>query len=240
MILFLLVAAASALSPQECLHQLQHFSLEKDCFNLLLSKFLGYSLVGASLMLKFPQILKIYHNSSVTGISLTSFYVETLGFSIMAAYGFHNGQPFSTFGEHALISVQCVIQVLLFWNIGKVGFTERATVGVMFLSLWVVPLFGDLMPEVFWKYVPIYTTLMNLVVKISQIRVIFETGSTGNLSFITNLLNFLGVLSRIFTTLTELNDPMLLTSYMVGAILNAIIMAQFAFYWNAVSPKKAN
>ena len=186
-------------------------------------------------MLKFPQILKIYQKSSVEGISLTSFYFETLGFSIMAAYAIHNGQPFSTYGEHAIISVQCVIQVLLFWSIKKVDIGEMIKIGGGSLIFWFIPLFGNLMPEPFWMYVPAYCIAMNLVVKISQIKTTYNNGSTGNLSFITNLMNLFGTLSRIFTTFTELNDPMLLLSYMIGASLNSFIFMQFMFYWNVRS-----
>ena len=70
------------------------------------------------------------------------------------------------------------------------------------------------------------------MVKVSQINVIYKNGSTGNLSFITNLINVFGTLSRIFTTFTELNDYMLLLNYSTGAILNIIIILQFIYYWN--------
>ena len=121
MLFLLVLSQAMALDPIECLAKLQAFDFDKPCLTLLTSKFLGYSLVIASLMLKFPQILKIVHNSSVAGISLTSFYFETLGFSIMAAYSIRNQQPISTYGEHASISIQCLIQVLCYWNYGKVS-----------------------------------------------------------------------------------------------------------------------
>lgn len=238
MLVWLLLGIVSGLSPQDCVLQLKNFEIDKACFNLLLSKFLGYSLVTASLILKFPQILKIYHNNSVSGISLTSFYIETLGFSIMAAYSIHNGQPISTYGEHAIISIQCVIQVILFWFIGKVKTTEKVIVGLGFTFFWVIPLFGELVPESFWTYVPIYVLLMNIVVKFSQIAENFKNGSTGNLSFITNFMNFLGVLSRIFTTFTELNDKMLLFNYTAGALMNGVIMAQFIVYWNSQIPQE--
>jgi mannose-P-dolichol utilization defect 1 len=232
MLFFLLLAMTSALTPMECIDKLQRYDLDKACLSLLLSKCLGYALVCASVMLKFPQIFKIVKNSSVEGISLTAFYIETLGFSIMAAYSIRNQQPISTYGEHASISIQCIIQVLCFWFIGKVSNTHKLLAGSFFIFGWVIPLFGQLIPELVWEYVPIYCTAMNMVVKISQIKANYVNGSTGNLSFITNFLNFLGTLSRIFTTLTELNNPILLFNYLTGAMMNGVIMLQFAMYWN--------
>jgi mannose-P-dolichol utilization defect 1 len=229
-----LIGVSLALTPEECILKLSDYTLDKPCASLLLSKVLGYGLVAASLLLKFPQILKIYSNSSVKGISLTSFYFELLGFSVMAAYAIHNKQPFSTYGEHAIITVQCIIQVLLFWSIGKIDFSHKVKIAPLFIFGWFLPLYGygDLVPEAFWIYVPVYCLLMNLVVKLSQIHINYSNGSTGNLSFITCTMNLLGTLSRIFTTLTELNDPFLLFNYSVGVVLNGIIVIQFLIYWN--------
>ncbi len=47
----------------------------------------------------------------------------------------------------------------------------------------------------------------------------------------------LGSLSRIFTTLQEVDDPLILYSFVAGFALNAVIAAQMAYYWNAPSPK---
>lgn len=232
MLFFVLLGLVSSISPDECFHRLLNYDIDKPCFNLLLSKVLGYSFICTSSILKLPQILKIYKNSSVQGISLTSFYFETLAFSILAAYAIHNGQPFSTYGENATITIQCLIQVILYWIISKKNPKHISTVSIGFIGLWFIPLFGNLMPEPFWQYVPVYCMMMNTIVKLSQIRTNYANGSTGNLSFITTFLNFYGTLSRVFTTFTELNDPLLLLSYAWGVFLNSILIFQFTVYWN--------
>ena len=110
----LLIGLVSAVNVQQCLNDLSEYSLSRVCFNILLSKLLGYALVVTSFILKFPQILKLYKNYSVEGISLSAFYIEALGFTILSAYSLHNNQPFSTYGEQIVISIQCIIQVLLY------------------------------------------------------------------------------------------------------------------------------
>ncbi|OMJ79486.1 hypothetical protein SteCoe_20496 [Stentor coeruleus] len=232
MLVFFLLSLTQALSPEECISNLSNYEIDQQCLSLLLSKSLGYSIVGASLMLKFPQILKIYKNSSVSGISLTSFYFEVLGFSIMAAYGLHRQQPFSTYGEYAIISIQCIIQVILYWALGGVSRKHIITISNSFMFLWFIPLFGNILPEFFWNYVPIYGIGMNSIVKISQIFANYNNGSTGNLSFITNFMNLAGTIARIFTTFAELSDTLLLLNYSWGALLNFIIIIQFVVYWN--------
>jgi len=47
----------------------------------------------------------------------------------------------------------------------------------------------------------------------------------------------LGSLSRIFTTLQEVPDKLILYGFIAGFTLNAIIAAQMVYYWN--SPKSS-
>jgi mannose-P-dolichol utilization defect 1 len=52
------------------------------------------------------------------------------------------------------------------------------------------------------------------------------------------VFNYLaGSLSRIYTTLQEVPDPLILYSFVAGFILNAVLAAQMVYYWNADSSK---
>ena len=52
------------------------------------------------------------------------------------------------------------------------------------------------------------------------------------------MFNFLfGSLSRIFTTLQEVNDPLILYGYVAGFALNLVLALQVIYYWN--TPAKA-
>lgn len=42
-----------------------------------------------------------------------------------------------------------------------------------------------------------------------------------------------GSLSRIFTTLQEVDDRMILWQYLVGFVLNAMLAAQMVYYWRS-------
>jgi mannose-P-dolichol utilization defect protein 1 len=44
-------------------------------------------------------------------------------------------------------------------------------------------------------------------------------------------------LSRIFTTLQEVDDKLILYGFVSGFVLNAILALQMIFYWNAPSEK---
>lgn len=54
----------------------------------------------------------------------------------------------------------------------------------------------------------------------------------------TQVFNYLfGSLSRIFTTLQEVDDKLILYGFIAGFILNAILAAQMVYYWNAPTVK---
>jgi mannose-P-dolichol utilization defect protein 1 len=59
----------------------------------------------------------------------------------------------------------------------------------------------------------------------------------------TQVFNYLaGSLSRIFTTLQEVDDKLILYGFVAGFALNAVLAAQMVYYWNAaparVQPKE--
>lgn len=58
----------------------------------------------------------------------------------------------------------------------------------------------------------------------------FKNKSTGKLAFLTFLLNLLGSVARVFTTLQEVDDILILTSAITGVILNGIITLQILVY----------
>lgn len=53
------------------------------------------------------------------------------------------------------------------------------------------------------------------------------------------MFNFLiGSATRIFTTLQEVDDPLILYGFIAGFLLNAVLAAQMVYYWNAPKSKK--
>ncbi|PSN48014.1 Mannose-P-dolichol utilization defect 1 protein [Blattella germanica] len=65
----------------------------------------------------------------------------------------------------------------------------------------------------------------------------FKNGSTGQLSAVTCFMLFAGALARVFTTIQETGDNILLLTFICTTILNGIIAAQVLWYWNADKDK---
>ena len=69
----------------------------------------------------------------------------------------------------------------------------------------------------------------------------YRNQSTGQLSVVTVFMLFLGSAARIFTSIQETGDQMVIATYCVTAAANGLIVFQMLWYWNSKakgSPKK--
>ena len=71
----------------------------------------------------------------------------------------------------------------------------------------------------------------------------YRQSSTGQLSAVTIFLLTGGAAARIFTSIQETGDSMMILTYVVSTFVNCIIAAQVIYYWNSgkggASKKKA-
>ena len=68
-----------------------------------------------------------------------------------------------------------------------------------------------------------------------QVVTNYKNGSTGQLSAITCFLLFGGSIARIFTSLVETGDFIIIVTYCVSTVANGAIVAQLLWYWNVVN-----
>ena len=60
-----------------------------------------------------------------------------------------------------------------------------------------------------------------------------RNGSTGQLSVVTWLLLFVGAAARIFTSVQETGDTMMVLQYALSTLCNGTITFQIFYYWNS-------
>ncbi|KAM3555711.1 hypothetical protein MY1884_005454 [Beauveria asiatica] len=206
------------------------------CLKLGVSKGLGIGIIGASSIVKVPQILKLVSARSADGVSFLSYVLETSAYLITLAYNFRNGFPFSTYGETALILAQnVVISVLL------LSYSNRAALAAVFVAVLggaAGALFTDGVLDLkLLSYLQAGAGVLGVASKLPQILAIALQGGTGQLSAFTVFNYLAGSLSRIFTTLQEVDDKLILYGFISGFVLNAILAAQMIYYWNTPSEK---
>ncbi|RSL55814.1 hypothetical protein CEP54_009178 [Fusarium duplospermum] len=209
---------------------------DADCLKLAISKALGIGIIAASSIVKVPQILKLLNSKSAEGVSFLSYLLETTSYLISLAYNVRNGFPFSTFGETALIVGQNVIISVLVLNYS--GRASLAAVFIAALAGTVAALFAEnIVDSQVLSYLQAGAGVLGVASKLPQILTIFQQGGTGQLSAFAVFNYLAGSLSRIFTTLQEVDDKLILYGFVSGFILNAVLALQMIFYWNAPSEK---
>lgn len=77
---------------------------------------------------------------------------------------------------------------------------------------------------------------MSCVGQMVQAVANYKNGSTGQLSAVTVTMLFLGSMARIFTSIQETGDQIIILTYMVATVANGTLLFQIIYYWN-VKPK---
>ncbi|KAF9735261.1 hypothetical protein PMIN06_000655 [Paraphaeosphaeria minitans] len=209
-----------------------------ECLKLAISKGLGIGIIAASSIVKVPQLLKILNAQSAEGISFLAYLLESGSYLISLAYNVRHGFPFSTYGETALILVQNVVIASLVLKFGGKG--------VGSVGAWVAGLVAvgaalarpDIVDVKALGYLQAGAGVLSVASKLPQIWTVYQQGGTGQLSAFAVINYLLGSLSRIFTTLQEVPDPLILYNFIAGFVLNAILALQMLVYWNSPASKK--
>jgi mannose-P-dolichol utilization defect protein 1 len=145
-----------------------------DCVKLAVSKGLGIAIVGASSIVKIPQLIKLINSGSAEGISFTSYFLESSAYLISLVYNIRHGFPFSTYGETALILAQNVVI-----SCYVLSYTRRAS----WVTLWVAGLMlagawmwrKDLVPVKTMAWLQAFSGVLGVASKVPQIVTVSTT-----------------------------------------------------------------
>lgn len=58
----------------------------------------------------------------------------------------------------------------------------------------------------------------------------YRNGSTGQLSVISVFMQFAGCVARVFTSIQETGDSLIIVPYAVASFLNGVIFSQIIYY----------
>ncbi|KAF0756647.1 hypothetical protein AaE_004545 [Aphanomyces astaci] len=204
--------------------------LQVECGKAVVSKLLGYLIIVGSFILKLPQILKIVAAGNVAGLNPSSFYLEVITFQASVVYNVLRGYPISSWGESAVILIQNVILVLLLWYYSGATKSTQFVGVVAFVALGAGMFY---LPSEFDWVLPSAGIPLSVMARIPQILSNFKQGHTGQLAFLTLFLNFGGSAARLFTTLQETGDQVVLLGFAISMLLNGTLLAQIGLYWSA-------
>lgn len=225
------------LVPQPCFDKffIDFDFLNVPCMKVVISKGLGFAIILGSLIVKLPQIIKMLRAGSGEGISMTSVSCELLAISATWSYGYASQFPFSSYGESVFLALQTIIIAFL-----VLFYCGQKTMAMSYVVSYVAAMMFLLSPYVPFQLLSLLQTSNAFVVMVSkliQAYTNFTNKSTGQLSVITVYLIFLGAIARIFTSIQETGDNLVVFTYVVSTVCNGIIALQMILYWNADKPK---
>jgi uncharacterized protein with PQ loop repeat len=152
-----------------------------DCVKLAISKGLGIGIIGASSIVKIPQLLKLLNSQSADGLSFLSYLLESSSYLISLAYNVRRGFPFSTYGETALILVQNIAIASLVLKYSGRGVAVAGWIGglavagaALFNEQWVDAEKMSLLQAT--------AGVLGVASKVPQIFTVWSEGGTGQLS----------------------------------------------------------
>lgn len=207
------------------------------CLKYAFSKALGFGIVFGSAIIKVPQMVTIISKRSAKGLSLASYYLETYAYLIILAYNLRQHNPFSTYGEVVFIASQNVlITLMIFWYARPVADFSMVVWSLLgnltaFIGVFCLLLVPTWIP--LWLLSSLYavTIPMTLASKLPQIHANYINQSTGQLSVFAVLNYFAGTTARVFTTMTELDDSLMLAGNVLASLLNGVLVMQVYLYW---------
>ena len=188
-----------------------------------------------ALGVKLPQIIKIIKKGSTLGISFRAVVFETLMNCIMVGYNLYRKNPFSIYGENVFLGAQNIIVLALFFFYPNQKSFRSYIIWVLVLIVLAIPLLGQMVPGNIQEMSISFAIVIFIIARLEQIMENHRNKSTGNLAFLTTLLNFGGGIARSFTVLTEASgDMFLLASAAIPVLVNGYLFLQFLMYWSNV------
>lgn len=230
-------ALTTAIVPEPCYSRMfsgEH-ALDNECYRVILAKLFGYAIVFTSALVKLPQIYVIAAERSVEGLSLAAISLELLAITFFSSYPVYMGYPFSSWGEAALLLVQVYIiaTAVIYFRHGVALASTFASLYIVFIWL----LMGGRTPLVVLEVLQGFTMTTNTVSMAIVTYSNYLQQHTGQLSAVTTFLILAGAVVRIFTTIIETHDMILLLMSLTTALGNALIAAQLVYYWEATAKR---
>ncbi|PXF48483.1 Mannose-P-dolichol utilization defect 1 protein [Gracilariopsis chorda] len=205
---------------------------------IVLSTIVGVCVLIGSVLYKIPQIVRVLRRRSAAGISVLMYILETVGTTFSAVYCARRHIPFSTYGESVFIMVQNALILML------IVFFERlprvpAVCSALVYVLCLLCLYSSLVPMRIITVLQVCSIPILNLARVPQILLNLRSKSTGELAPITLGLQLLGNVARIFTTIAQVRDPLMLTAIAVATCFNTTLFAQW-FKYSRVLPTRVN
>ena len=167
--------------------------------------------------------------SELKRISDTSVALEALSYCINLSYNLKHGYPFRSYGEYSFMSAHSLCILCL----SKPSNAKTILLSSLYGSV-VYLCSSGIVPDNVLQILQGLSIFIFSGSKLAQQLKVINNKSTGNLSFTTVFLHFVGACLRIYTTFKEHNDKFVLLGFSASALLQFFLLILFLIY----PPKK--
>jgi mannose-P-dolichol utilization defect protein 1 len=152
-------------------------------------------------------------------------------------YAYRRQFPFSTYGENLFLSVQNILITLLIISYSRPrlasGKESRIPQLLASSAIGITAIYSLLIaPSTVLQGLQMMTVPLSILSKLPQISQNYKAQSTGQLSAVAVISQVAGCVARLFTTATEVQDPIVLAGFAVALVLNLVLGIQMWLYWD--------
>ena len=165
----------------------------------LVAQALGYLVGTGSLFLYTPIAIRVCRQRDASGLTLSTWWLKLISYTLTNVYSFANGYPISTYVETIIITVEAfVVLVLVAFYQRRLG-ANFACIGLSYVlaSTWGI----TAAPLQALELGQTFSTLTNTGALMPQLQLNARSRSAGGYSPLTAGLACAGCLIRVFTTI---------------------------------------
>ncbi|KAI9099883.1 hypothetical protein DFS34DRAFT_512396 [Phlyctochytrium arcticum] len=195
---------------------------------LILSRFLGSSILLLGSILKIPSLLPILRTRSTRGVPILPILLEIYGLTISIVFNIRASNPFTTWGETPCLLVADLLICAVHWQ-------RRPLIVLLPALVLYVHFFRVLSDPSRISESSIQLLLGSTVPAfmggtVVQILENYHAKHIGAISPATLSMGLFCGLGRMVTTLVEVDDPVAHLSAVVGAVLGVVLFWQMISY----------
>lgn len=192
------------------------------------SHVLGYFLIATMTLSQLPQIVKLLHKRSASGISVVSMLLMLQASSITVAYAIHKGFKVSAWGENIVLMLLNVVLMCLL-----LIYSNKLKTSISFLLVYICIMLVLLWPpfphQLLW---PLY--LLSLpaifVSRVIQMYKIHKSKNPGQLSAMSAFLCIFQGFGRLTTSIVTTGDDVMIYTFALVSLFNVLLFLQVMYY----------
>ncbi|CAI5975875.1 unnamed protein product, partial [Closterium sp. NIES-65] len=174
-------------------------------------------------------IIRIVRSNSIEGLSVPSFEMECVGYTISLLFCWTRRVPFSAYGELFFLVLQSLILMLLiYFHSPRLGRQRYLRAGI-YMGMVALLLSPAMRPDCFEALYNGQTALFTLS-RLPQMWQNFVSASTGQLSLTTSAMSAAGCAARFFTSIQERAPFSMVIASTAGFMAHGVLLAQILAY----------